>query len=169
MPTQIELTNFHAAIPAAQAAQRKWGVPASVTLAQWIPESSWGQSQLATKANNYFGIKFEHLYGPDSYVEMPTAEYENGKRVIELQEFQKYPNAAASFDDHARLLATAPRYHLAMVSANLPEAFIVGLARGGYSTTADYADRLLKFMRLYNLTQYDVPPPASPAAQKEAA
>ncbi len=45
------------AVPGAQAAQKKWGVPASVTIAQAILESGWGASSLAKQANNFFGIK----------------------------------------------------------------------------------------------------------------
>ena len=33
------------------------GIPASIKLAQAILESSWGKSDLAKEANNYFGIK----------------------------------------------------------------------------------------------------------------
>lgn len=36
---------------------RKYGIPASVTLAQGILESSNGQSRLALNENNHFGIK----------------------------------------------------------------------------------------------------------------
>ena len=36
---------------------RRYGIPASVTLAQGILESSNGQSQLARNENNHFGIK----------------------------------------------------------------------------------------------------------------
>ena len=35
----------------------RYGVPPSITLAQSILESGWGESQLSTAANNYFGIK----------------------------------------------------------------------------------------------------------------
>ena len=167
MPTQQQLDNLHAAVPGAQASARKWGVPASVTLAQWIPESSWGMSELAVRAANYFGVKFEHLFDPESYVEMLTPEYVHGVKQIMLQQFQKYPDAAASFDDHGRLLATAERYKPAMASANLPQAFAAGLARAGYSTTPDYATQLLKYMRLYSLEQYDVPPSQGNAAKEK--
>ena len=36
---------------------RRYGIPASVTLAQGILESSNGESTLAKKENNHFGIK----------------------------------------------------------------------------------------------------------------
>ncbi len=41
----------------AMAQMRRYGIPASVTLAQGILESSNGQSRLARNENNHFGIK----------------------------------------------------------------------------------------------------------------
>ena len=41
----------------AMAQMRRYGIPASVTLAQGILESSNGQSRLAMNENNHFGIK----------------------------------------------------------------------------------------------------------------
>ena len=168
MPTQQQLDNLHAAVPAAQASARRYGVPASVTLAQWIVESSWGTSELALKANNCFGVKRSHLAAPDSYVEMPTAEYQGGKRVPVEALFARYPSMADSFISHAALLATAARYKSAMRSVEFPRVFAVDLQRCGYSTNPGYAAELQELMRLYNLTQYDISPPAEPAAREAA-
>ncbi len=93
-------------VPPAQAAQKKWGVPASVTLAQAIFESSnhdgWGQSQLAREYENYFGIKAEHLADPNTYVELLTDEYVNNRPEDVEAKFERYPSIADSFDDHGR-------------------------------------------------------------------
>ena len=43
--------------PGAIAAQSRYGIPAAVTIAQAIDESGWGQSALAIRDNNLFGIK----------------------------------------------------------------------------------------------------------------
>ncbi len=45
MASAEQMARLKAVVPAAQASGRKWGVPASVTLAQWIPESSWGSAR----------------------------------------------------------------------------------------------------------------------------
>lgn len=150
-----------AVVPAAQAAQRQYGVPASVTLAQWEIESAWGTSKLATEAQNYFGIKAEHLSDPSTYEEFPTLEYANGKRAMVVADFEKYPDAAASFTDHARLLATAPRYAPAMAVNDDPLAFAMQLQVCGYSTNRppapppNYGTVLGNIITWANLSQYD--------------
>jgi flagellum-specific peptidoglycan hydrolase FlgJ len=160
------------AVPAAQASQRKYDVPASVTIAQAILESSnpagWGKSHLALEANNYFGIKATHSAAPDTYMEFQTHEYlHNHIETIEAK-FAKYANPAASFDAHARLLATAPRYQPAMHVCHDPEAFCIQLQKCGYSTSPSYGVTLAKLINDYDLTQYDVPP-EDPAQAAEVA
>jgi flagellum-specific peptidoglycan hydrolase FlgJ len=165
-PEQLEI--LHSVAPAAQAAQTRWGVPASVTLAQWIFESSWGTSKLAQTAHNYFGVKAREAAIPGTYCEFPTAEYENGQRVVVDALFEKYPDEAASFDAHARLLATSGRYQVAMSVRMQPERFAVFLQRCGYSTNPSYAQELIGAMREYDLYRYDTPPDG-PAAVHEVA
>jgi flagellum-specific peptidoglycan hydrolase FlgJ len=159
-------------VPAAQAAQRKWNIPASVTIAQAILESSnqlgWGQSQLAREANNYFGIKAEHLAKPESYIELPTKEYVHGKIQVEEADFARYEDPAGSFEAHAKLLAVAERYRPAMAFANDPVAFAGQLQRCGYSTNPTYASGLTHLIGLYDLTQYDVPAPGAAKAEVAA-
>ena len=77
-------------IALAQETQRKYGVPASVTLAQYALESGYGSSNLAVKYNNYFGIS-------GSY---------NGQTVRSRgRNWRKYDSMAQSFDDHGKLLS----------------------------------------------------------------
>lgn len=168
MASDDQLARLHAVVPAAQATQKKWHVPASVTLAQWIFESSWGTSQLAQRANNFFGVKASHLNAPETYEEFPTDEYVSGKRVLVEALFEKYYDALDSFDDHGMLLATARRYRFAMLHASSPDDFAACLQTAGYSTSPTYAHELVEAMRDYNLYQYDSPPD-EPAQAKEIA
>lgn len=154
---------------------RRWGVPASVTLAQWTLESGWGTSRLSTEANNYFGVKAEHLDNPATYVEFVTKEFRGGIERDEVADFEKYADAAGSFDDHGRLLATAPRYRVAMMHRADPDVFALWLQRAGYSTMLrangakqDYFEYVIELMREHDLYQYDKLPPAQ-AAQEVAA
>jgi flagellum-specific peptidoglycan hydrolase FlgJ len=154
-------------VPAAQYGQRRFGVPASVTIAQAILESGWGKSKLATEYLNFFGIKPGAHAAPDSYVEMPTTEFIDGQPRHVLAPFVRYPNAPLCFGAHARLLSCAPRYASAMAVRNDPAAFAERLQSCGYSTNPRYAAQLHELMRDYDLTQYDLTP--LPPAQEERA
>src|SRR6185312_10540687 len=93
--------------PGAVAAQQRYGVPASVTIAQAIEESAWGRSSLAAQYHNLFGIKGT---GPAGSVTLPTQEYQNGSWVTTDAHFAVYHNDAESIADHAELLATSGYY-----------------------------------------------------------
>jgi flagellum-specific peptidoglycan hydrolase FlgJ len=169
MATDEQISRLHAVVPAAQASMRRWGVPASVTLAQWTLESGWGSSKLSTSANNYFGVKAEHTENPSTYVEFRTEEFAGGKAKMEVADFEKYADAAGSFDDHGRLLAAASRYRVAMMHRDDPDTFALWLQKATYSTSPTYAAALQRIMRLYDLKQYDTLPPAPAVAAQEVA
>ena len=157
MATAAEMEALQAVIPAAQATQRKWNVPASVTLAQWTFESSWGTSRLALEAHNFFGIKASHLNAPNTYVEFPTDEYLKGKMTLVPALFEKYFDAADSFNDHGQLLATSARYRPCMEADHAPNQFAFQLQHCGYSTNPEYATDLITQMTAHDLYQYDAP------------
>jgi flagellum-specific peptidoglycan hydrolase FlgJ len=157
-------------VPPAQQAQKRWDVPASVTIAQAILESSndqgWGRSQLAVKANNYFGIKATDLKNPEHYIELPTPEFIHGQKQTVEADFARYGNLSESFDAHGHLLSTAERYRPAMLVSDDPEMFCIRLQQCGYSTSPSYAITLQKLIKDYDLAQYDCrPDPASPAQE----
>ena len=152
--------------PGAVAAEQRWGVPAAVTIAQAIEESSWGNSQLAADYHNLFGIKGS---GPAGSIGLPTSEFYGGQWVTIDAQFRVYHNVAESIADHAELLATSGYYQRAMADRAIPDAFAHDLT-GVYATDPDYGANLIAIMRLYNLYRFDGPtsaaptPPASPAA-----
>jgi flagellum-specific peptidoglycan hydrolase FlgJ len=146
--------------PGAVAAQQRYGVPASVTIAQAIEESAWGQSSLAARYHNLFGIKGA---GPAGSVILPTQEYENGSWVTIDAQFAAYRNDAQSIADHAELLATSGYYTRAMADRAHPDAFANDLT-GVYATDPDYGANLIALMKLYNLYQYDKTSTAASAA-----
>jgi flagellum-specific peptidoglycan hydrolase FlgJ len=148
--------------PGAIAAQQRYGIPASVTIAQAIDESGWGQSGLAAADHNLFGIKGTGPAGSDM---RPTQEYENGVWVTRTAPFRVYHNIAESIADHGRLLATSQAYQHAMANRQVPDAFAAALT-GVYATDPNYGPNLIALMRLYNLYRYDS---ATPAASQAAA
>jgi len=137
--------------PGAMAAQRRYGIPAAVTIAQAIEESGWGQSTLAAKDHNLFGIKGTGPAGADI---LPTREYESGRWVTVSAAFKVYRNVAESIADHAELLATGESYQQAMADRHLPDAFAADLT-GVYATDPNYGSALIALMKLYNLYRYD--------------
>ncbi len=169
MASEEQLAALASVVPAAQESARAFGVPASVTLAQWILESGWGQSKLALQCKNYFGVKAENLNVPATYREYQTAEYVGAKRELVMAGFEAYPTAQASFEDHARLLSDALRYRPAMRASADPFRFVRMLQICGYSTSPVYAAMLGNLIREHNLTQYDLPEPQEPAKAQAAA
>ena len=145
--------------PGAVAAQQRYGVPASVTIAQAIEESAWGQSGLAAQYHNLFGVKGS---GPAGSVSLPTSEYEGGRWVTVDAGFRVYHNDAESIADHAELLATSGYYTRAMGDRAVPDAFANALT-GVYATDPNYGANLIALMKLYNLYQYDASPATAPA------
>jgi len=152
--------------PGAVATQHRYGVPASVTMAQAIDESAWGQSGLATRDHNLFGIKGSGPAGSDP---QPTQEFENGQSVTRTALFRVYHNAAESIDDHGKLLATSGYYRRAMADRQDPNAFAAALT-GVYATDPDYGAKLIGLMQQYDLYRYDnVAPTAAARAAKPGA
>lgn len=150
--TQQQESFIKATGAAAQLSAKQYGVPASITIAQAIIESGWGQTQLAVKANNYFGVKA--VQGQE-YVEYRTTEFIKGVEEHPLADFAKYETVAGSFAAHAKLLATVPRYAPAMKVAKDPAAFAAAIKACGYSTAPDYDTKLMALVSEFNLTQFD--------------
>jgi flagellum-specific peptidoglycan hydrolase FlgJ len=152
MTYKEEKTWFATHAPAAVAAMKTYGVPASITLAQGALESDWGKSKLALAPNNnFFGIKAKQ--GAD-YAEFKTTEFVGGKSERILAKFARYEGVDQSFDQHAKLLATLACYRPAMSVASDSLAFALRL-QGVYATDPGYAKKLAKLINDYNLLQYD--------------
>ena len=85
--------------PLAQAEQRKYRIKASITIAQAALESDWGQSQLASKYNNLFGVKGNEQDG----TLLATKEYVNGQWITVEDYFVVYPSWKAAVEAHSKL------------------------------------------------------------------
>jgi hypothetical protein len=137
-------------IGAAVASYKRWSVPASVTLAQWAVESAWGAS-MPPGSNNPFGIK---ALPEQPAVESPTREVVNGESVTVVARFRRFDSVSEAFDQHGRLLATAPPYAPAMQQKDNPEGFADALT-GVYATDPEYGVTLKWVIRNYGLNSYD--------------
>lgn len=133
---------------AAIQAMKTHGIPASITLAQGCLESGDGNSDLAVKANNHFGIKCHNDWkGPTYY----KKDDDPGKSC-----FRKYRNPAESFKDHSDFLRYRDRYaFLFDLEITDYKAWCHGLKKAGYATDPQYAQRLIKIIEDYQLYRFD--------------
>ena len=141
--------------PIAKIASKGTGLFPSVFMAQAILESGNGNSSLATKGNNFFGIKADKSWtGP--IVTMKTREVINGKEVYVDAPFRAYKNPTDSFLDRVNFLTSMSRYRNAGVFiAPTPEAQAKALQKAGYATDPVYADLLIKLINQNDLKKYD--------------
>lgn len=130
---------------------KQYGVLPSITAAQAILESGWGQSSLASQYHNLFGIKGS--YNGQS-VNMNTSEYYGGRYVSTVDGFRAYPNNSASVEDHGNFLYSNSRYHNLLGDTNYVSV-ANKLHADGYATAPNYASALINLVRTYNLTQLD--------------
>lgn len=153
--------------PLANADYHKSGVLASVTLAQSIIESGWGQTELAQNANNLFGMKSSlsgntwagSAWDGRSIYTKKTGEYLNGKYVTITADFRLYPDVETSIADHSAYLTHAMtdyglRYAGLTATKNYEEQLNI-IYKGGYATSPNYVSELCRVVRMYNLTQWD--------------
>lgn len=123
----------------------KYGIPASITLAQAILESGDGNSELARGANNHFGIKCHDWQGKKVY-------HDDDKRN---ECFRKYRTAQESFDDHSIFLQKSRYRFLFDYRLTDYKSWAKGLKKAGYATNPKYPDLLIRLIEENNLTQYD--------------
>ena len=130
----------------AVAEMNQYGIPASITLAQGLLESGNGNSELARKARNHFGIKCHNSW------EGNKVYYDDD----EAQEcFRKYPTVAASYRDHSVFLQKARYANLFELAITDYKGWAKGLKKAGYATNPKYAELLIKIIEDNQLHQYD--------------
>ncbi len=126
---------------------KKFNIPASITLAQGILESNSGNSTLARKANNHFGIKCHSSWNGKTFTH-------DDDRPNEC--FRKYKNAEQSFYDHSAFLSKHQRYaFLFKLKTTDYKGWARGLKKAGYATAPTYARLLINIIEKYDLSQYD--------------
>ena len=124
----------------------QYGIPASIIMAQACLESGNGNSRLAVKANNHFGIKCHNW---------------NGKRIYHDDDrrgecFRKYTEAEDSFKDHSEFLKNGRRYQsLFDLKKTDYKAWAHGLKAAGYATDPQYAKMLIEIIEKNELYKLD--------------
>ncbi len=123
------------------------GIPASITLAQGCLESGNGNSTLATKANNHFGIKCHKNW------KGKTIRHDDDEKN---ECFRSYRSADESFRDHSDFLRYSDRY-AALFNLELTDykGWAYGLQKAGYATAKTYAESLIRIIEENELYRYD--------------
>ncbi len=126
---------------------RVFKIPASITLAQGILESSSGNSQLTRNSNNHFGIKCHKGWKGESV-------YHDDDEKGEC--FRAYKKPETSFRDHSVFLAGRKRYSkLFKFKKGDYVKWAKGLSEAGYATDRRYPAKLIAIIEKYNLHKYD--------------
>lgn len=124
---------------------KRYGVPASVILAQGIIESADGKSTLAQTANNHFGIKGTYN---GSYI------LANDDKPNEM--FKKYDDVGQSFEDHSKILMLDRYRKFAQgLAPNDYEGWTDAIRKGGYATSSAYDRTIISVIEGCNLQKYD--------------
>lgn len=126
--------------------QKKYKIPASITLAQGLLESGAGQSDLARRSNNHFGIKCHSDW--------------RGGRVYHDDDlrgecFRKYKRVEDSYEDHSKFLKRSRYDWLFQLKITDYKGWARGLQKCGYATDRAYANKLIKVIEDYELYRYD--------------
>lgn len=133
---------------AAQAEMQRYGIPASVILAQGLIESDAGESRLALENNNHFGIKcFSRTcrkghcsnYTDDSHKDF----------------FRIYKSTWESYRAHSHLLQADRYRNLYKLDKKDYKGWAMGLKKAGYATDKYYGEKLINLIEDLNLQKYD--------------
>ncbi|MCZ0891484.1 LysM peptidoglycan-binding domain-containing protein [Ligilactobacillus saerimneri] len=159
-PTVTYSTNTPAGVfinnikDAAVQVANKYGLYASLMIAQAGLESAWGNSALATKAYNLFGVKWT---GRGAYITMPTQEYYGGSYHTVYAKFQRYDSYYDALTGYANMIASN-FFRSTKANAATVERAAENLRNGKYGTYAtapNYASSLIRVINSYNLKQFD--------------
>ena len=124
-----------------------YGIPASITLAQGILESGNGNSDLAYKSNNHFGIKCHKGWKGKSISHDDDAKDEC---------FRSYKNPLRSYKDHSLFLVERDRYSsLFKLNRKDYKSWAIGLKAAGYATDPKYAEKLISLIERFKLNRFD--------------
>jgi flagellum-specific peptidoglycan hydrolase FlgJ len=134
--------------PLAKAEMRKYGIPASITLAQGLLESNVGSSKLALENNNHFGIKcFSRTCRKGHCSNFTDDSHKDFFRI--------FGNVADSYHSHSQLLKQ-PRYRsLFKLKRSDYRGWAKGLKKAGYATDDHYDEKLINLIEALNLFEYD--------------
>ena len=150
MATKVQQDFVTKYYPAAIKAARGSKIHPDTIITAAALESGYGKSGLAAKYNNFFGRKPEKSY-KGKVVNMQTAEYIKGQKVIIPQPFKHYDTPEDGFRDYVKLLSNSKRYAKVLLTSD-PKQQFKEIQAAGYATAPNYSQKLSSL--LDNLKPY---------------
>ena len=134
--------------PVAISERKKYGIPASIKLAQALLESNSGESRLAQQNNNHFGIKCFLKNCKEGHCR-------NFKDDSHKDFFRNYPNNWESYRAHSLFLQGDRYKGLQQIDIRDYKGWAHGLKKAGYATDKKYAEKLIRIIEFFNLDEFD--------------
>ena len=154
--TEKQLNFINQIVPGARQSYEETGIFPSITIAQAILESGWGESGLAVKAKNLFGIKADSSWKGE-VLEMLTQEHVNGGVITITARWRVYSSWNDSVIDHGKFFVENSRYkeNGVLDAKNYIEQANC-IQKAGYATDPNYAKLLIQVINDFGLNIYDI-------------
>lgn len=144
--------------PYAQTLSKKYGILASISIAQAAHESNWDNSVLSSKYNNYFGVKTQDETAGKSVV-LETTEYVDGQPETQKARFAVYSDWKESMKEHAETLVNGntwnPTQFQDVLNAKNYKAAAKALYKDAYATDTNYPTLIINLIETWNLQRFD--------------
>ena len=135
--------------PIAMEQQQKYGIPASVTLAQMALESKWGTSKMAVNDHNYFGIKASRRWLEAG---RPYSLYDDDKKN---EKFCVFGDVLESIEYHSTLLMSERYKPCRSFPSDDWYHWLVSIKSCGYATSNSYVQKCVSIIKTHQLFRYD--------------
>ncbi|CAM3022045.1 endolytic transglycosylase MltG [Leuconostoc gasicomitatum] len=144
--------------PYAQELSKKYGLLASVSIAQAAHESNWDNSKLSSKYNNFYGVKTQDET-PGKSVVLDTTEYVDGKPETQQARFAVYDSWKDSMREHAETIVNGntwnPNQFKDVIAAKNYKQAAKALYDNHYATDVNYTKLLVNVIETWNMQRYD--------------
>lgn len=150
--TKSKWLNLIIPIIQSEASARGYKYPSAI-IAQAILESNWGQSTLAAKYYNYFGMKCGSSWTGKSVNLSTKEEYTAGTLTTIKSNFRVYDDMAAGVAGYFDFISK-PRYKN-LLTATSSYNYLELIKADGYATSANYVKNVYAVVTKYNLLLYD--------------
>lgn len=120
-------------------AMKEYGIPASIILAIAMHESANGNSKVATRLNNHFGIK-----GPNNSKAIKSA-------------YKGYESTMDSYDDFIAYVKRRKQFHHLFDNLSRDDygSWAKGIAAGGYAQSKTWASKIISIIQKHELHELD--------------